>query len=75
MPYERWILADIWWLVALVILTISAKDLGEFQAGAVAAIVVYLWSRHRKTRKSDWFDDLERRNKLRSIAEDEEANP
>jgi hypothetical protein len=69
------ILADMWWLVALVILTVSVKDLGEFQVGAVAAIVVYLWSRHRKARKDDWFDDIERQDKLRSIAEDEEANP
>ena len=74
-PYERWILADAWWFVALVVFTFSANHEGEFQAGAIAAIIVYLWWRHRETRKADWFAEVERQIKLRSIAEDDEGNP
>lgn len=75
MPYERWILADAWWFVALVAFSFGAKPAGEFQVGAVAAIIVYLWWRHREARKADWFAEIERQIKLQAIAEADEANP
>jgi len=74
-PYERWVLADAWWFVALALLTMAANHEGEFQAGAIAVIIVHLWWRHREQRKADWFAEQERQIKLHSIAEDLEANP
>ena len=66
MPYERWIAADTWCLLSLIVFPVSAKSEGYFQAGAVAAIIAYLWWRNREGRKADWFDEQERQIRLQS---------
>lgn len=73
MPYERWIAADTWWLLSLIVFPVSAKSEGYFQSGAVAAIIAYLWWRNRERRKADWFKEKERQNSLRS-GSNSEAN-
>lgn len=75
MPYERWILADTLWVLSLIVFPLSAKTEGYLQAGVVAALIAYLWWRHRETRKADWFAEQERQIRLRSFADiDDEAN-
>lgn len=71
MPYERWIAADTWWLLSLIVFPVSAKTEGYFQAGAVAAIIAYLWWRHRQGRKAVWFNEQERQFRLHSELEGE----
>ena len=71
MPYERWISADTWWVLSLAVFTLSARAEGEFQAGVIAAVIMYLWWRHRETRKADWFEEQERQLKLATIADGE----
>lgn len=56
MPYERWTIVDACWLLALIIFPLWAKNDGDFQAGAIAVIVIVLWSMNREKRKNDWFD-------------------
>lgn len=77
MPYERWISADTWWLLALAVFPISTKSEGDFQVGAIAAIIGYAWWRHRETRKQDWFAEQERQFRIQSIAdlEADKASP
>lgn len=71
MPYKRWIAADKWWLLSLIVFPVSAKSEGYFQAGAVAAIIAYLWWRSREGCKADWFDEQERQIGLRPELEGE----
>ncbi len=64
MSYERWIAADTWWLLSLIVFPASAKSAGYFQAGSIAVIIAYLWWRNREERKADWLDEQERQIRL-----------